>query len=457
MLVRVVVKNFGSFGNAMEFNMLPSSRQAKKSHHKYSVKDFSFLKMSAIYGANGAGKSNLSKALSAIQEFVIDGELTSQITANKHKFTKEEENQEFVIEIIHNDVPYIYGFCIENKKILSEELYLSSLGKGDDTLILKRSISSGRNKLEFYKEFYKKEENKTLAKVIQDNLIKKDKSVLKILSEMDNDDFFSIRLFMDYFRYNFAVISPESRPTGLALRIESEEQFKDYVIDMMRSCGIGIEDIKTETISLLEMANVVDSDNVMTIKKFIQDFKEENKEGDIVRMIGPNSEEIILVYEDGQVVAKRLQFQHKSKGKKSEVFSLSQESDGTIRLLDYMPLFYDVFQNNMTYFVDEIERSIHPLLIKKLVKLFADSKETKGQLIFTTHETNLLDQNILRTDEIWFMEKDLQGSSTIYPLSDFKEHHSKNIQKGYLNGRYGAIPFLGNLEDLNWAQYAVAE
>jgi AAA15 family ATPase/GTPase len=80
--------------------------------------------------------------------------------------------------------------------------------------------------------------------------------------------------------------------------------------------------------------------------------------------------------------------------------------------------------------------------------------ETKGQLIFSTHESNLLDQDIFRPDEIWFTEKNKQGATELYALSEFKEHHTIDIRKGYLNGRYGGIPFLGNLKDLNWEKNA---
>ncbi|NDC41430.1 MAG: hypothetical protein EBZ77_07770 [Chitinophagia bacterium] len=106
--------------------------------------------------------------------------------------------------------------------------------------------------------------------------------------------------------------------------------------------------------------------------------------------------------------------------------------------------------------IDEIERSIHPALIKELIRKFAADDTTLGQLIFTTHESNLLDQQLFRPDEIWFAEKNKQGATELYALSEFKEHHTIDIRKGYLNGRYGAIPFLSNLTDLNWGLYAEA-
>ena len=115
-----------------------------------------------------------------------------------------------------------------------------------------------------------------------------------------------------------------------------------------------------------------------------------------------------------------------------------------------MPLIYTIMKGDAVYIVDEIERSIHPILIKSIISKISDSHEAKGQLIFTTHESCLLDQSIFRPDEIWFAQKDVDQSTQLYPLSDYNSHKTANIENGYLNGRYGGIPFLSNLSDLKW-------
>ena len=166
-----------------------------------------------------------------------------------------------------------------------------------------------------------------------------------------------------------------------------------------------------------------------------------------------NNERVVFYFENDKIIAAKLVFEHKNNSGNSISFAYAEESDGTKRLLDYLPAFLSVILLKGVYVIDEIERSIHPLLIKELLTKFSLDEKTKGQLIFTTHESNLLDQDILRQDEIWFAEKNKTGSTELYPLSDFKEHHTIDIRKGYLNGRYGAIPFLGNLKDLNWNKY----
>ena len=180
-----------------------------------------------------------------------------------------------------------------------------------------------------------------------------------------------------------------------------------------------------------------------------------NKPRSFLGFVNKHGEEIMAVNDNNELLIKRLILYHQ--GKEGLVdFHLSNESDGTNRLLDYIPAFQEVISKNKVFVIDEVERSIHPLLIKELLSKLSSDKNTLGQLILTTHESNLLDQNIFRQDEIWFVEKDPFGSSDMYPLSEFREHHTKDIRKGHLNGRYGAIPFLGNLKDLNWTDYATA-
>jgi AAA15 family ATPase/GTPase len=200
-------------------------------------------------------------------------------------------------------------------------------------------------------------------------------------------------------------------------------------------------------------------------KKDLKDFfGNENELDDLIKdvedspqkMIGLRStkgDEIIVVKESGKIWVKILKVGHIGKNNKSVLFSLDEESDGTVRLLDFVPAFKSVVSSEKVYVIDEIERSIHPLLIKELVRKFALDPETKGQLIFSTHESNLLNQEIFRQDEIWFVEKNQDGSTDLYSLNDFKEHKTIDIQKGYLKGRYGSIPFLSNLHDLNWHEY----
>ena len=157
-----------------------------------------------------------------------------------------------------------------------------------------------------------------------------------------------------------------------------------------------------------------------------------------------------IVYENGQLIYLEIQPKHQLSDGTDINMPIVFESDGTIRLIEYIPLLYLVLTKDCVVIIDEIERSLHPILIKEIITKISESLTAKGQLIFTTHESCLLDQEILRPDEIWFAQKDTEQATQFYPLSDFNIHKTANIENGYLNGRYGGIPFLSNLNDLHW-------
>ena len=141
--------------------------------------------------------------------------------------------------------------------------------------------------------------------------------------------------------------------------------------------------------------------------------------------------------EDGELYAEKIMLDH---GNSEELFELSDESDGTKRLFDLIPL-YESGQKGKIIVVDELDRSFHSKLTEEYIKRFFEiTKENSCQLICTTHDLNLMDLRILRQDEIWFIEREEDHSSRIYSLSDYKQRFDKNILNDYLIGRYGAIP-----------------
>ena len=156
--------------------------------------------------------------------------------------------------------------------------------------------------------------------------------------------------------------------------------------------------------------------------------------------------------EGDKYYARRVQAQHEVRNTLYD-FELKEESDGTQRVFDFVPMVQNVKSKDYTYVIDEIDRSLHPTLVRALVNKIVTDKNMKGQLIFTTHDAGLLDGKIFRNDEIWFAEKDRETQSTnLYTLDEFKPRADLDIEKGYLNGRFGAIPFLAKLNELNWEE-----
>ncbi len=449
MIIRFVVDNLYSFGKEKEFNMLPRPKYRTLGQHKYNIADFEILKLSSIYGANGSGKSNLIKSLHQLQEIVRSEKPVSNLKRERFKFHKTEQPQVLAIEFFYGEQAFYYGIEIYNQIISTEELYCSGLGKNKDRLIFERKTDVDlKTTLRFSDEFESDKESQVLKTVIEKNLCKPDKSILKLLSSLDNPFLIATKSAFDWFDNSLQIILPNTKPGGLAHRMDMDAEFRKYANDIMCSFNIGINKIDSEKKTLKEFFGVEDSDEITELIKKVNDSPQK-----MVGLWSKKGEELILVEENDEYFIKQIKLEHIGDGEQIATFGLNEESDGTIRLLDFVPAFKEIISSDKVIVVDEIERSIHPMMIKKLIEKFSLDEKSRGQLIFSTHESNLLDQSIFRQDEIWFTEKDKCGCTDLYSLSDYKEHNTIDIRKGYLNGRYGAIPFLGNLEDLNWHKY----
>lgn len=453
MLIRFAVDNLFSFGELVEFTSIPNNRLKTLKHHKYKLNDIDILKISSIYGANGAGKSNLIIALQLLQALVLEKETLSTIIGSKFKLRHEESknHQVMVIEFFQEGTPFYYGIKINNNKIATEELYLSGLGKRKDKLIYERKTDKeGKTELKFSKEFEDDEKNQMLKTILLEEFVKPNKLIFKLLSQRDNKFLKDIQKAFRWFSSTLIILSPHSRYSAFAHRIEEDEQLKEFAEKTLCSFDLGITSISTEKKKFKEFFGDRTGDYDYLLKEM-----DESPNKIIVLADENNRSEAILIKEDDEVWVKELKLGHKGHDGISVKFSIEEESDGTIRLIDFIPAFLKITSDPLVFIIDEIERSIHPLMIKELISKFSLNDKTKGQLIFTTHESNLLDQDIFRQDEIWFAEKNMNGETDLYSLSDFNEHKTIDIRKGYLSGRYGSIPFLGNLKDLNWCQNAI--
>ena len=151
----------------------------------------------------------------------------------------------------------------------------------------------------------------------------------------------------------------------------------------------------------------------------------------------------------------QLKTKHRHEAGQLVDFAIDEESDGTQRLINLIPALFILKKNpENVIFLDELDRRLHPLLSRQFLEfsLHCKTQESRNQLIFTTHDTNLLDLDLLRRDEIWFVEKNSKGASHLYSLAEFKIKPDLKIEKGYLNGRFGAIPFFGDIRSLGWIE-----
>lgn len=441
MLLRLIAENLTSFKEAVEFNTFPSSKSHSHENHKITCGHATALRMSAIYGANGAGKSNLLQALNLLQTLVKTETLRKIDFYDDPTFKLDSQcsvkPSGLAVEFYYNNNVFYYHVEFTLEEIVLEELLLSKKSKDIPLFTRKRTdISIDSNYI-----------GKGISEQFQDalkRLVRPDMLLLSFLGKYYSSESPLVVDAYQWFMKNLQLVLPDMFHGFVPHMIDTDSDFSELVNRTLPELKTGIdkvivrkeliaeEDVKSgKLIQLVKQAKEHPGEPQTTRNRFTDDV-------------------VNVIFENGNVYLKTLVAVHRNLDGSEVEMSLHDESDGTRRLIEYMPLLYAIIQKDMVYVVDEIERSIHPIMIKDIVRKLSESTTAKGQLIFTTHESGLLDQNIFRPDEIWFAQKDAEQATQLYPLSDFNIHKTANIENGYLNGRYGGIPFLSNLKDLHW-------
>ncbi len=440
MIIRIVANNIYSFKEETEFNLLPN-RSKHLSHHKINRNDISFLRLGAIYGANGAGKSNLIKIVGLLVHLITTGKVFQGADELKFKLCEANKSipSSIAIEFYAQGKIYYYTISFDGTGVLYESLAESCREK--DINIFERSFEDGHELINFREGYTDDPRNKLFVEVLSDKLIKRDALLLSFLHENYAEDFADVSVAYKWFTQTLVVMKADENNRPMAHLLDKKSVLLGFADRFINSVDIGIT-------ALTVKKNEIATDDGQ-FSDFVEQLKQ-NPKGAAVVENKVTGDVITIVNEDGKIMAKRIMSSHKNDKGENVVFSFGLESDGTKRLVDFLPAIYDVVNDDHVYLIDEIERSIHPVMIKELISKLSADEKMKGQLIFTTHESSLLDQDILRTDEIWLTQKDPDGGTHLYSLSDYNIHHTANIENGYLNGRYGGIPFLSNLHDLHW-------
>ncbi len=235
-----------------------------------------------------------------------------------------------------------------------------------------------------------------------------------------------------------------SQQTSLWRKLNDDPTLLDFASDFLRSSSTGVdrlEIIKSE-IPREELADFVGEQRAL---RFVKDAESGTRR--FIKAPRVAGDAWIEVAGSSGFRLVRFQSTHKTQNGNTVNLDLDSESDGTRRLLDLLPALHQMHRQGGVYFIDEIDRSMHPILVRRLLEFFlASCGENPGQMILTTHESSLLDLDLLRRDEIWFAEKDHEQATRLYSLADFKVRNDLEIRKHYLQGRFGAIPFLGSLD-----------
>lgn len=437
MLIRFSVENYRSFHERQVFSMA-AGKHTRHKEQVVVVKGRRLLKAGIVFGANAAGKSNLIKAVNFGKNVAFRG-IKGSVTMNRHfRIDPMAINRPGVFQydfVSHGHI-YSYGFAVSYTQniFLSEWLYLCDGGK--EVCIFDRaegkSISTDLHfsNAEYGQRFH----------IYADDVMESKSFLAEICSHKlrDIDEFYP---FFDTFDWlaSLIIIFPQTRVRDLGQLFKNDEN--DSLGKLLNYFDTGIEEVITEVKTIEEALAFLPEDFKNRVIHDVQEgFDEENKKATTTVDVTISGKRFSFTKKDGAIVGSQLTMDH---GNPTDLFELDDESDGTRRLFDLIPL-YQKGKGNYVFLVDELDRSFHTkLTIEFLQKFFEKTEGMKSQMIVTLHDSNVMNLNIFRQDEIWFVERKEDHSSEIYSLNKFKERFDHSVAKDYLLGRYGAIPNFG--------------
>lgn len=454
MLIRFNVRNFLSFssredGGTEEFSMIAGKVRGKK-EHLFDDGKLKLLKFAAVYGANAAGKSNLVKAMDFMRRVVLFN-LPDGHTERYCKVEPENINvpSYFEMEIMLKGKYYSYGFevILSQSKFVSEWL-VELRSDNSEKILFTRDITDGM--YEFGGELASKGLKDKLDVYADD--IRQDSTVL-FLSIMNQnkknlyESFKEAEILKDTFLWikNSLDINYPDQPISDYSYLMKADKVNE-VCRMISAFGTGITDFKLVSVPVEKVLRGMPrtaQEKVMAMIEREHVELRNNKDIKNIDMVLRSRSDffIITINESDDVKCQTIEFSH---GKKNVLFNLEEESDGTVRILDLLEILLS--GDGKTYVIDELDRCLHPSLSYKFVETFLHTAEKKNiQLIVTTHESRLMDFDLLRRDEIWFIDKKDTGNSDIYSLEEYNARFDQKIDKAYLEGRYGGVPVFSTI------------
>jgi len=388
--------------------------------------DEQLLPVLALYGANASGKSNVFDAINFAQRAVVLSHRSWEPDAGvaRQPFAlrvSREEPSLYVFDLVLNEVRFQYGFAVDDSAVVEEWLHSWPHGR-------KQELFS-RDRASFDFNRYLHGENKAIEALTRPNSL-----FLSAAAQNNHEslrpiyEWFSTRLRVNPMSSHFLPTVPWRGSTGWWSQFVAEAQDegsgerRERVRALLASSDLGIEDFRVDEERIPQPPRAGSGEPRIQVRR-------------------------------------RLSFAHQSKDSVSAWLDFDQESMGTQTLIRLLPDLVQLLEIGGVLVVDELN-SLHPMLSLAILRIFQDPKRNPNgtQLLFNTHDASLLgnllcDPAPLRRDQVWLTEKDLEGASHIYPLTDYKPRQSENLERGYLQGRYGAVPFLG---DVGWPTKADA-
>ena len=446
MLLNFTVSNFCSFGEAVHFTM-EAGRTRNFTDRTMRTPNAKVLKFKAIYGSNAAGKSNIVKAIDFMQRAVTHG-IPSDAASDYCRMEDQalSEPSLFEMEVVFNGIRYIYGFKVllnagvftqewlrEKKKQKVKDIFTRDIQAGTYDVTSYVNNATLNDRLHIYADDVRQDGSILFLRVMNQNKesLYGEDSPIKIY-----------HILYRWFRYKLSVNYPDEPITQYNYFFDS--QGSAAAEQLLAKLDTGISKVNVYDEPVEKVMNQFPKEFRQGILDTLNEQKRHNEQSNLdeipsVMVRSREGHSMYIIELTGEEVScKTLKFNHKHS---TSLFSLGEESDGTIRLLDLLEVLLSNTPN-MVYVIDEVSQCLHPLLTKHFVQDFLSLAVTRDiQLIVTTHESILMDLDLLRQDEIGFVGKrDDNGTSVLYGLEEFGARFDKRIRKAYLEGQYDAIP-----------------
>ena len=421
MLIQFSVNNYRSIKDTISLNMMVSKSKNDKLKNYFSVRNYNLLRTIVIYGANASGKSNIVRAMAFMRNLVLNSfkiiQSTDKLPHEPFKLSTETENSSTTFEIIFfkDNIKYRYGFEYDSDTIYSEWLFADQ--KCKEAKLFLRDIDEGDYvNREKFKEGYKFFDKKNKKINISKNQL--------FIWKCDQENGEISKSILEWFK-NFNVLDGATLKENITLDLIEKLNLKKEVLELIKTADVDIDDI------------MIEEDEIDNLDGLPDIFKNN------------------ILFNKAQKISKiSINTKHKKYDKNGDVigkeeFNLNDESTGTKKLFSLSASIINTLQDGKVLVIDELETNLHTILVQYLIKLFNDENINKNsaQLIFTTHDTNLLKPYIFRRDQIYFSEKNSFSSTEVYSLVELKDvRATEDFEKQYIQGKYGAIPYIGNFE-----------
>lgn len=435
MILRTTFENIFSFNEETSISFVAGKGTIHSNHVSRASKrdDISVLKIGQIFGPNASGKSNAVKAihllrLIAMGEFPIGRFEPFKLGETSKPVSKLE------IEFKTHGRYFAYGVEFTIYGIAEEWLY--EINSRKDKLIFTRKTDNDGSVYEFGEI----NGDKKFLDYLSDGTPRK-KSFLSEYITRNGQGLNGVDTAYNWFQNDLCIIFPGTHFRGLSYSADHDKDFQNITRKFLRYFNTGIEDVRSIEIKSKEETGLPED--------LINRILDNAQPGNTAFITSPlNNDWFYFVFkEDGSYDIFKQKTVHLNEADKEVIFEIDEESDGSVRLLDFIPMLIDLASNEKDYVIDEIDRSMHPLLTQKLIEIYLRSLSPArdSQLIITTHECSLLDHGI-RPDEVWMTNK-IKGATQFISLAEYKPR--ENVQKGYLQGRYTGIPNFEPIERID--------